>query len=91
MSIPKKGNITHTKKYNPESDIVPLHPTGFGVAINDKDDSILILDFITENIRNTSGRVEIVLGSYAISKNMAEDIIKLLTNALEHNYKKEEK
>lgn len=90
MSQQKKRSITHTKKYNPDSDIVPLHPTGFGVAVNENDDSIFILDFSAENLRHTTNGTEIILGSYAISKKMAEDIVKLLSTAIDGT-KKENK
>ncbi|WP_066403113.1 hypothetical protein [Aliarcobacter cryaerophilus] len=86
MSSKKKIQNTTTnkdnfKKFNPDVDIVPYHVSGFGVASNNKDKDLLILDFLSENFRSTSN-YQIILGSYVISKRMAKDIIEMLNDAL---------
>lgn len=86
MSQPKKRNI---KKYNPDVDIVPLHPTGFGIA-SDKEGGVFVLDFISENLRNSSNDMEIVLGSYSITRKMAEKLVSNLSNTLDRTNKTEE-
>lgn len=73
-------------------DIVPLHPTGFGVA-SDKEGSIFVLDFLSENMRNSSSDIEVVLGSYAITGKMVGNLIKVLTEAkakVDNNIKNKE-
>ncbi len=77
----KKKNI-NVKKYNPDVDIVPLHPTGFGIA-TDKEGSIFILDFTIQNIRNNTNELEVILGSYAITRKMADNLMKTLKEAID--------
>ena len=77
----KKKNI-NVKNYNPYVDIVPLHPTGFGIA-TDKEGSIFILDFTIQNIRNNTNELEVILGSYAITRKMADNLMKTLKEAID--------
>jgi len=81
-----KQNI---RKFNPETDIVPLHTSGVGVAANDQDPEMMIVDFFADNFRSANNS-QVILGSYAMSRKMATDVVEMITKALEETKKREE-
>lgn len=92
MSIKKKvtqSTKQNTKKFNPETDVVPFHPSGVGVAANEQDPEMMIIDFFSDNFR-TPNSPQVILGSYAMSRKMAKDIVEMITRALEETKNKEE-
>ena len=90
MSIKKRSSQQskqNIKKFNPETDIVPFHPSGVGVAANDQDSEMMIIDFFADNFRS-SNNTQVILGSYAMSRKMANDVVKMITKALEETEKR---
>ena len=75
MSNKHNSNLVE-KKYNYETDIVPLHPTGFALASNDEN-NLIVIDFFYESKRNKK-RSRIVLGSYVIANSMAKELAKMI-------------
>ncbi len=82
-------NQQNIRKFNPDTDTVPYYISGVGVASNNQDTELLILDFFADNFRANSN-TQIILGSYAMSKKMAGDIIEMITKALEETKNKED-
>ena len=84
MSHKKQAQVNiKRKKYDSEIDVIPLHPSGFGIATHDKENEMLMLDFLYDVRKDTTHIDRVVLGSYALTKRMANDMIKLLTQAVD--------
>jgi len=64
------------KKYNYETDIVPLHPTGFSLGSNDEN-NLVVIDFFYESKKNNK-HSRIVLGSYVIANSMAKELANMI-------------
>lgn len=76
----QKKSTYSIKKYNPETDIVPLSPTTFSIGTDDDDGSESIyLEFAFDN---TQKQQRISLGSFNIPNKMAYGLIDILTKTL---------
>lgn len=75
----QKKDTYNIKKYNPETDIVPLSPTTFSVGTNDDGNDIIYLEFAFDN-ENKKQRIS--LGNFSIPNKMAHGLVDMLTKTL---------
>jgi len=80
-------NTFVSKKYNHETDSVPMHPTGFSLSRNDKD-NLKILEFFFASNKNEKNQ-HIDLGSFVLSNRMAEELANMLKKNLNEEKNKE--
>ncbi len=86
MAIPeKKKSLSPIKKYNPDTDIVPLSPNGFGVFSSEKTQDI-IMEIYSNSPRSNH---EVCLGSFSFSVDFAKNLIEKLNIALSEKNKKD--
>lgn len=70
----KKENLI-IKKYNPETDVVPVSPTTFSVGVDDDEGDSIFLEFAYDS-RQKNQRV--ILGSFVLSNKMAHGLVDML-------------
>lgn len=88
MAPQKKDSINYIyKKYSPESDIIPVHPTAFSIGVDDNS-TVLNLEFAFDNHRNDKHQ-RIVLGSYMLTEQMTKNLVIMLQERLDEFKKRE--
>ncbi|WP_323595908.1 hypothetical protein [Aliarcobacter butzleri] len=79
----KRKTMPPVKKYNPDNDIVPMAPNGFGVFSTEKS-SDLILEIYSNSPRSNH---EVCLGSFSFSIDFAKNLVEKINEALEEKKK----
>jgi len=75
----QKKDTYSIKKYNPETDIVPLSPTTFSIGRNNGENESIYLEFAFDNEYK---KQRISLGNFSIPNKMAHGLIDILTKTL---------